>query len=117
MARPSSDAHTTSSTSIASDNGVLTAAAYYAATESISYAEDDRVLRSKPLGFRPASLSCFHKTASPATTLEEHGCMCTNTAPEIVFRAIKTGQEAGARDDSVDGGDCQGSNIVVQCPR
>lgn len=71
MARPSSDAHTTSSTSIASDNGVLTAAAYYAATKSTSYAEDDRVLRSKPLGFRPASLPCFRKTASPATTLEE----------------------------------------------
>ena len=116
MAAASSDANTTSSTSIASDNGVLTAAADYAATESTSYAEDDRVLRSKQLGFQTASLPCFRKTASPATTLEEHGCVCTNTAPKIVFRAIRSGQEAGARDDGVDGGDCQGSNIVVQCP-
>ncbi len=85
MAAASSDANTTSSTSIASDNGVLTAAADYAATESTSYAEDDRVLRSKPLGFRTASLPCFRKTASPATTLEEHGCVCTKTAPKFCF--------------------------------
>ena len=65
MAAAYSDANTTSSTCIASDNCVLTAAAGYAATESTSYAEDDRVLSSKPLGLHP-------KTPKPQNPFQGH---------------------------------------------